>query len=145
MAQAGRAAVTKYIDSFEGEARERLERIRAAVRRVLPDAEESIKYKMPAVELDRRNHIFFAAWKKHIAIYPVYRSDAPIEDELAPFRDSKDNLRFPLNKDQPDELIERVVAHMARQARERRDGAADANAKTTAATTPTTTANQTAK
>ena len=135
-AAAGRAAVTEYIEGFEGEARERLERVRAAIRRVLPDADECLKYNMPAVKLDRRNCIYFAAWKKHLALYPVYPSDDPIEAELAPFRNKNDNLHFPLNKEQPDELIERVVAHMAKRARERRDDGGTAKAKSSSTASP---------
>lgn len=62
-----------------------------------------------------RHHIYFAAWKKHIGVYPVYRSDDPIEAELAPYRDAKDTLRFPYSQVQLDELITRVAAHVARR------------------------------
>lgn len=108
------ATVDEYLAGFDGEVRARLDRARAAIRSVLPDAEESIRYGMPAVALGGRDHIYFAAWKKHLGIYPVYRSDDPIEAELAPYRDAKDTLRFPYAHEQPDELIARVTAFLAR-------------------------------
>jgi uncharacterized protein YdhG (YjbR/CyaY superfamily) len=108
------ASIEEYIAGYDGEARLRLERVRAAIRSVLPDAEESIKYGMPAVTLRGRHHVYFAAWKAHIGFYPVYRSDDPIEAEIAPYRDAKDTLRFPYAQEQPDDLIARVTAHLAR-------------------------------
>ena len=108
------ADVDGYLAGFDGEVRSRLDRARAAIHAALPDAEESIRYGMPAVGLGGREHIYFAAWKKHLGIYPVYRSTDPIEAEIAPYRDAKDTLRFPYAEEQPDELITRVTAFLAR-------------------------------
>lgn len=46
----------------------------------------------------------------------MYRSEDPIEAEPAPYRDAKDTLRFPYSAEQPDELITRVAAFLARSA-----------------------------
>lgn len=105
-------SVDDYLAGFDGEVRERLDRVRAAIHSVLPDAEESISYGMPAVALGARGHVYFAAWKKHIGFYPVPRSSDPIEAEIAPYREAKDTLRFPYTQVQPDELIARVTAHL---------------------------------
>ncbi|GHF13819.1 iron chaperone [Pseudolysinimonas yzui] len=105
--------IDEYLAGYDGEVRDRLERVRAAIHSVLPDAEESIKYGMPAVTIRGRHHLYFAAWKKHIGFYPVYRSDDPIETEIAPYRDAKDTLQFPYTQEQPDDLIARVTAHLA--------------------------------
>lgn len=106
------ATVEEYLAGFEGEVRARLDRVRAAMRSVLPDAPESIRYGMPSLALDEARHVYYAAWKKHLGVYPVYRSDAPIEADLAPYRDAKDTLRFPYDREQPDDLIVRVVRHL---------------------------------
>lgn len=108
------ASIDEYLSGFDGEVRARLDRVRAAVHAVLPNAEESIRYGMPAIAIGGRQHVYFAAWKKHIGFYPVYRSDDPIEAEIAPYRDAKDTLRFPYTQEQPDELIARVTAFLAR-------------------------------
>jgi len=109
------ASIDEYLAGYDGEVRARLDRVRAAIRSVMPDGEESIRYGMPAVTLHGRHHVYFAAWKTHIGFYPVYRSDDPIEAELAPYRDAKDTLRFPYAQEQPDELIARVTAFLARR------------------------------
>lgn len=108
-------SIDAYLAGYDGDVRERLDRVRAAIHAALPGAEESIKYGMPAVTISGRHHIYFAAWKKHIGVYPIYRSDDPIEAELAPYRDAKDTLRFPYDWEQPDELITRVTAFVARR------------------------------
>lgn len=108
-------SIDEYLAGFDGEVRARLDRVRAAIHSVLPDAEESIKYGMPAITIRGRHHVYFAAWKNHIGFYPVYRSDDPIEAELAPYRDAKDTLRFPYTQEQPDELVTRVTAFLARR------------------------------
>jgi uncharacterized protein YdhG (YjbR/CyaY superfamily) len=115
MASIVAATIDEYLAGFDGEVRARLDRVRAAIHSVLPDGEESIGYGMPAILIRGRHHIYFAAWKKHIGVYPVYRSDDPIEAELAPYREAKDTLKFPYAQEQPDELIARVTAFLARR------------------------------
>ena len=105
--------VDEYIAEFPEDVRPLLDEVRAAIHRVLPDAPEEIKYGMPAVMLGGRHAIYFAGWKTHLALYPVYRSDGPLEAELAPYRSGKDSLRFPLSRPIPYDLIERTVAMMA--------------------------------
>jgi uncharacterized protein YdhG (YjbR/CyaY superfamily) len=108
--------VDEYIASFPEDVQVLLRQVRKAIQKVLPKAEEKIKYGMPAVMISGRHAVYFAAWKRHIGLYPVYRSDAPIEAELAPYRDAKDTLQFPLNQPIPSELIERVVVHLSKMA-----------------------------
>lgn len=108
------STVDDYIASFPKDVQVILAKVRKSIRKVLPKADEKIKYGMPAIMLDSRHAVYFAAWKRHIGLYPIYRSDDPIEEELAPYRDAKDTLKFPLNEPIPYELIERVVAHLVK-------------------------------
>ena len=48
-----------------------LQAVRAAIQQALPKAQESISYQMPTYKLGGRAVIYFAAWKKHYAIYPA--------------------------------------------------------------------------
>jgi uncharacterized protein YdhG (YjbR/CyaY superfamily) len=55
-----------------------LREVREAIRRAAPDAEEVISYQMPAF----RQHgilVYFAAWKKHIGLYPPISGDKALE------------------------------------------------------------------
>ena len=112
--------VDDYIASFPEDVQVILQKVRKSIRKVLPAADEKMKYGMPALILDGRHAVYFAAWKRHIGLYPIYRSEDPIEEELAPYRDAKDTVKFPLNQPIPYELIERIVTHVA----SRREGEA---------------------
>lgn len=101
--------VDDYIASHPDDVQDRLRGVRRAIHAALPDATESIRYGMPAVMLGRRDAVYFAAWKHHIAVYPVAHSEDPIEQELEPYRAAKDTLRFPFDRPIPYLLIERVA------------------------------------
>ncbi|WP_235217043.1 iron chaperone [Archangium violaceum] len=109
------SSIDAYIAAAPEDVQAILQKVRKTIRKVLPRADEKISYGMPALMLDERNAVYFAAWKHHIGLYPVYRSDDPIEKELAPYRDAKDTLKFPLNAPIPYALIERVVAFLQKR------------------------------
>ena len=109
----GVSTIDEYLAGFDPEVRARLERVRAAIRSVLPDAGERISYGIPAFTVAGHNALYFAGWKLHIGLYPVYPSDDPIERELAGYRSGKDTLRFLHAEPLPDDLIVRIVRHVA--------------------------------
>jgi len=102
--------VEGYISSFDGEQREMLERVRSIILDALPGAEEKVRYEMPAVMLGGSYAIHYAAWKKHLGLYPVPVLDDSLERELAPYRAAKDSVNFVYSQPIPYPLIERVVA-----------------------------------
>src|SRR5689334_2283338 len=76
-----------------------LERVRRAIAKAAPDAEECISYSIPAFRYKGRILLYFAGWKEHFSIYPA--SDAMVaalEGRLDEYRVSKGALRFPLGK-----------------------------------------------
>ena len=102
------ASIDDYIAAQASAVRPILQHIRAIVREEAPDATEAISYRIPAFV---RNGvlIYFAAFKKHIGIYPPVRGDAALLEALAPYRGPKGNLSFPLAEAMPYELIRRVA------------------------------------
>jgi uncharacterized protein YdhG (YjbR/CyaY superfamily) len=109
----GAASVEEYLAGFPDDVRTRLENARAAIRRVLPDAEERMSYDIIRFEISGRHAIYLAGWKKHLGVYPVPRAEGDLEREFAPYRAAKDSLNFPYAKPIPYELIERVTAFVA--------------------------------
>lgn len=104
------ATVYEYLAGLDAPTREIAENVRAAIRRALPDAEERIRYGMPAVMLGPAPYaIHFAAWKKHIGIYPVTTLPDDLEAEVAPYRQAKDTVRFLYKDPIPYDLIERIA------------------------------------
>jgi len=101
--------IDDYISSFPTDVQCILERVRQTARTAVPGAGETISYKMPAITLNGRVLVSFAAWKHHIALYPMPAVDEAFAQELAPYRAAKSALRFPLSKPIPYDLIERVV------------------------------------
>ncbi|MCW5603255.1 MAG: DUF1801 domain-containing protein [Burkholderiales bacterium] len=80
----------------------------------VPWAEETVSYRMPAFRMGRI-FIYFAAFKRHIGIYPPVRGDVALDKALRPYRGDRGNLKFPLDQPIPYGLIRRVVIVLKRQ------------------------------
>jgi uncharacterized protein YdhG (YjbR/CyaY superfamily) len=103
-----------YFATQSPEVRERLEAIQREIEIQVPGAVRTIGYSMPAFK-KRRNFIYFAAFKRHIGIYPPLRDDPELIAETASFRGPKGNLSFPYARELPLALIGRVAAALAAQ------------------------------
>lgn len=101
-----------YVATQAPAVREQLERIQQEVERSVPLAQRCISYQMPAFR-QRRVFFYFAAFKKHIGVYPPVTLDAALVAETARYRGPKGNLGFPLNDELP--LIGRVAEALAAQ------------------------------
>jgi uncharacterized protein YdhG (YjbR/CyaY superfamily) len=106
--------IEEYISAFSPEVRAILQRIRQVVRDAAPDAEEVISYRVPAFKLNGIL-VYFAAFKKHVGLYPPIRGDARLKKALAPYAGEKGNLRFPLDQPIPYALIERIAKLRVKQ------------------------------
>jgi uncharacterized protein YdhG (YjbR/CyaY superfamily) len=100
--------IDEYIAGFSPEVQAILEKIRLTIRQAAPEAEEKISYKMPAFTLDGML-IYFAAFKKHVGIYPPVQGDEKLRKQTAPYRGDKGNLKFSFDEPIPYALIRRVV------------------------------------
>jgi uncharacterized protein YdhG (YjbR/CyaY superfamily) len=107
--------VDEYVAALPDEAAAIVGRLRRLVHAVVPDAGEKISYGMPTFTLDGRPLVHVAAWKKHVALYPLPPMDDELARDVAPFRGTEDTLRLPLGRPIPYELVERVVAALLRQ------------------------------
>ena len=58
-------SVDDYIASQPKEVRGLLERVRAAIAKAVPGAEEQISYGIPAFKLYGRPVLYFGGWKQH--------------------------------------------------------------------------------
>jgi len=105
-------SIDAYISTLSGDARAAAEAVRQTIRAAEPEATEAISYGIPAYRLGGTYLVYFAAWKKHIGMYPIPR-DSAFEPEIAPYRAAKDSVHFPYSKPMPHELIAKIVRHMA--------------------------------
>jgi uncharacterized protein YdhG (YjbR/CyaY superfamily) len=102
----------EFLMLFHEDVQERLLTIQHTILQAYPDAEESIRYNMPAFKINGK-HVYINAYKKHIGLYPFYQG-SDIEKDIAAYRgkNTKDALHFPYNKPLPLELLLQVVAYI---------------------------------
>ncbi len=106
--------IDSYIATFPQEIQEILQKIRLTIRKAAPGAEETISYNIPAFKLNGIL-VYFAAFRKHIGLYPPVRGDAKLEKAIAIYAGEKGNLKFPLDQPIPYVLIERIVKLRVKQ------------------------------
>jgi uncharacterized protein YdhG (YjbR/CyaY superfamily) len=123
MAKTDCKSVDGYIASQPEAVRGVLGRVRSAIRKAVPGAEEVISYKIPAYKLPSGPVLYFAGWRQHYSLYPATeRLVTAFKDELAPYEVSKGTIRFPLSQPVPVKLIGRLAKFRAREVAERKKG-----------------------
>jgi uncharacterized protein YdhG (YjbR/CyaY superfamily) len=100
--------IDEYITNFPVEIREVLEKVRYAVRIAAPDAQEAIKYGMPAFQL-HGEVVYFAAFKHHVGFYPAPIAVPEFERDLSVYKVGKGSIQFPLDEQMPLNLIKKLV------------------------------------
>lgn len=111
------ATIDEYIQSFPTAVQERLHQIRQTIKDAVPEAEEAIKYQMPTFVL-HGNLIYFAAWKRHISLYPITAEMEASIQELHDYTTSgKGTIQFPHDKPLPLPLIRTIVGYRVRENR----------------------------
>ena len=116
MEKARASTIDEYIAMQPAAAQIVLGRVRGAIAKAVPDAEECISYQIPAFKLHGRVLLYFAGWKEHYSVYPA--SDemvAAFDGELDAYRVSKGTLRFPLSEPVPTKLIGRIAKFRAEE------------------------------
>ncbi len=102
--------VDQYISRFSAETQKILEEIRKVIKKAAPEAEEIISYGMPGFSDRGRYLVYFAAYKKHIGLYPVPRHNVEFEKDFSSYKTSgKGTIQFPVDRPIPFDLITRIV------------------------------------
>ncbi len=112
------ADIDAYIAGFPVDIQQRLEQIRSLILEIAPDAVESISYAMPTFKLNGRVLVYFAAFKKHIGLYPAPIALEQFKAELEPYKASKGAVQFLHGEALPLETIARIVRFRVGQALE---------------------------
>ena len=111
------ARVDAYLATLPADQRGLLEGVRRRVKKLVPDAEETVSYDMPAFKLGGRFLLSYAGWKKHCSLYPLTDSFlAAHAADLEGFGRTKGSIHFtaarPLSPDVLDALIRARVADL---------------------------------
>jgi uncharacterized protein YdhG (YjbR/CyaY superfamily) len=102
--------VDEYISAQPEVLRPKLEQVRAAIRRAVPEAQEVIGYGMPGYKLEGKPLLYFAGFKQHYSLFAASGTFfASLEKELKEYEQRKGTVHFSLNKPVPVQLISRIA------------------------------------
>ena len=107
----------EYIKSFPNDVSTILEKMRQTIREAAPEAAEAISYQMPTFKLNGKNLVHFAAFKNHIGFYPIPSGIKAFKKELAPYKQGKGSVQFPIDKAVPYDLVRKIVIFRAKESR----------------------------
>lgn len=107
-------SIDAYIAGFPNAIQQKLQEMRAVIKKAAPGAQETIKYAMPTFTLNG-NLVHFAAFKNHIGFYPTPSGIEAFEKELAMYKGAKGSVQFPLSQPLPLDLVARIVAYRVLQ------------------------------
>ncbi len=110
MRQGAPKSVNEYIAAQPDAIRPKLEQVRAAIKKAVPDAIEIIGYNMPGYKLRGKPLLYFAGFKEHYSLFAASGSFfKALEEELKGYELKKGTVHFSLTKPVPVKLITRIA------------------------------------
>ena len=109
------ASIEDYLQQFDGEARERLETMRALVLEIAPDATESMSYGLIGYKRNGKPLVYVGAFPKHIGFYATPNGHQAFQKEFAAYKQGKGSVQLPLDQPFPEQLVRRVIEFRSRQ------------------------------
>lgn len=102
--------VDEYLQGAPEPQRSTLIALRETLRALLPDAEETISYNMPALKLEGKAVAGYAYFENQCSYFPDSGSVlTELADELGAHQWAKGTLRFPVDEPLPESLVRRLV------------------------------------
>jgi uncharacterized protein YdhG (YjbR/CyaY superfamily) len=103
-------AIDAALRKVEPRKRAHLERIRKIAKAIVPDAEETISYRIPTLKYRGKPFLGFAAFAQHVGIFPFGgREIAVLKDELSAYSLSKGTIRVPYDKPITKSLLSKII------------------------------------
>jgi len=99
--------IDEYINTFPKNVQAILEKMRTTIKKAAPEAEETISYKMPTFKLKGSVLMYFAAFRRHIGLFPP--APREFKNEISKYEGPKGNLKFPTDELIPYDLVTRIV------------------------------------
>lgn len=98
-----------YLSSLPAGSKSIARELRSIIKKLVPAAEEGISYNMPGYKLNGKGLIWFAAWKQHIAIYPLTTAMEASIKGLSELKGAKHTLQLPMDQPLPTSLITKMI------------------------------------
>ena len=118
--------VDAYIASAPKEVQGKLKELRAAIKKVVPGANESISYQMPGYSYEGYDYKGMFAWfglqSSHIGLYLRPPTIQNHKKELAGYVTTKSAVHFPLDKKIPLPLVKKLVKASLRIMKDKSSG-----------------------
>ncbi|MFM7165542.1 MAG: iron chaperone [Planctomycetaceae bacterium] len=108
----GSQEIDAYISQFPKNIQLLLNQIRTTVTKAVPQAEEALKYGIPTLRM-KTNLLHYAAFEKHIGLYPTPSGMQQFADELKGWVQGKGSVQLPLDQPLPLDLIRRIALFRA--------------------------------
>jgi len=112
-------SIDEYIAGFPKDVQVILQKIRNTIKRVVPDAEEAIKYGIPTFMLNKGNLVHFGGFQKHIGFYPTPSGIEEFKKELSVYERAKGSVQFSLDRPMPYSLIGKIVSFREKEVRKK--------------------------
>lgn len=108
--------VNAYLAAPEPAKREALERLRAAILEILPEAQQCTSYGMPTFKVGGKAVAGFAAFKHHLSYFPHSSTVlSRLADGVAGYTTSKGTLQFPVDAGLPKTLVNKLIVARLRE------------------------------
>lgn len=105
--------VDQYIKDCQPNIQVILQNIRDIIKKIVPDAVESISYGMPAYKINGQPLVYFAAFPNHIGFYATPVTHEAFSVELDKYKKGKGSVQFPLSQPIPYDLILKLTSYKA--------------------------------
>ena len=110
--------VDEYIKGYPADVQPVLQKIRQTIKKTAPKAREVISYQIPGY-MYKGMLIFFAAFAKHISVYPAPRGNKAFKEVLSAYKGGKGTVQFPIGEPIPFDLITRITKFRMKDNEER--------------------------
>lgn len=100
--------IDEYIANFPPKTQVVLRKMRATMKKLIPDGVETISYAIPTFDL-HGHVVHFAGYEHHVGLYPGAVGIVRFQKEISEYKHSKGAVQFPLDQPIPWELITKIV------------------------------------